>query len=232
VPVPNAGASVCLVLDVQTDAVGTATCNGDVDLDLPLRMNVFVNGDVFTAPDVPGVQPCPICVQQCVGGVSDQFPCTDDSDCVAGFCGASTNCMGGPNDGLACTPGSTDLGDSYRTSHDCPSDPLMEITPTGGIVLDLALTTGQVTANAVDLPFPGISRSFCGAAQATSGAFTEFEATQVSLTGTPAPPSLGGDSRLVTSFCVPATDSVIVNAAGDLPGPGAVMLLGEVSVSP
>jgi hypothetical protein len=31
---------------------------------------------------------------------------------------------------------------------------------------------------------------------------------------------------------VPATDSFIVNAAGDLPGPGAVMLLGEVSVSP
>jgi hypothetical protein len=237
VPVPNTitpAVSACAILDVQTDATGTATCNGDVDLDLPLRMNVFLNGDLFQSgspPDIPGPQGCPLCVRQCVGGVSDQFPCTDDTDCVAGFCAPATTCMGGPNDGLSCTPGSVDLGDSYRTSHDCPSSPVQDITPTGGILLDLALTTGQITTNAVDLvPFP--SRVFCGASQANPGAFAEAEVTQISLTGRPAPPSLAGDSRLVTSFCVPATDSAIINAAADLPGPGAMMLLGEVTVAP
>jgi hypothetical protein len=284
VPIPNPPSpptSTCAVLDVQTDAAGTATCNGDVDLDLPLRTNVFLNGDLFQVgnpPDIPGVQPCPLCVRQCTGGSNDQFPCAGDGDCVGGVCAASTNCMGGPNDGLSCTPGSADLGDSYRTSHDCPSDPVFDITGTGGgIPMDLSLTTGQVTENAADLNVDaGGRRVFCGfcrdsdgtgcfegtvgcpapipagagyvtcgsdadcadadtyesCAQRNPGAFDRAAATQMTLTGRPAPPSLGGDSRLVTSFCIPPTDDVTVNGAADFPGPGAVMLLGEVQLSP
>jgi hypothetical protein len=229
VPIPNTttpAVSVCAILDVLADADGTATCNGDVDLALPLTMNVFLNGDLFHSgnpPDIPGPQGCPLCVRQCVGGVSDLFPCTDDTDCVAGFCSTATSCMGGPNDGLSCTPGSADLGDSYRTSHDCPSSPMQDITPTGGIFLDFTLTTGQRTMNGYD--------AFCGG-QANPGAFGESEATQISLTGRPAPPSLAGDSRLVAAFCVSETDSAIINAAADLSGPAALMLLGEVTVAP
>jgi hypothetical protein len=272
---------------VETDASGIATCNGDVDLSLPVRMDIFLNGDLFsmtTPPNLPGPQPCPICVRQCIGGSSDQFPCEDDFDCIGGVCGASTNCMGGPNDGLSCTPESIDLGESYRTSHDCPSQPFNSLTVTiGGVPLDLALTTGQVTRNAANLnPFFGGSRVFCGfcrdwdgfgsgcfegdtdtftcpaavpaansvAVPCTSdadcsdgdeyescqqrdpGAFSRAAATHISLTGRPAPPSLGGDSRLVTSFCVPPTFEAAVDAAVDWPGPGAIMLQGEVQLSP
>jgi hypothetical protein len=290
IPVPNAmtpPTSACAVLDVETDASGTATCNGDVDLSLPVRMDIFLNGDLFTMttpPDIPGPQPCPICVKQCVGGSNDQFPCDGDSDCVGGVCGASTACMGGPNDGIACTPESIDLADSYRTSHDCPSDAMTSLTfASGGVPLDLALTTGQVTTNAADLnPFTGGNRVFCGfcrdsdgastlcfegdtdtfacpaampaangtpvsctsdadcsdgdeyesCAQRNPGAFSKAASTHISLTGRPAPPSLGGDSRLVTSFCVPPTFDHLVELAADFPGPGAIMLQGEVSVSP
>jgi hypothetical protein len=284
VPIPNTdspGISVCAVLDVQTDTAGTATCNGDIDLDLPLRMNVFLNGDLlagFPNPDVPGPQGCPICVRQCVGGTNADFPCDGNAECDSGNCTTQTSCMGGPNDGLSCTPGSLDLGDSYRTSHDCPSDPGNDITMLiGGVPLDLALTTGQVTTNGVDQPTQ--DRVFCGfcrdvfgngslcfegegggcpaaipagagfvtctsdgdcsdadeyesCVQRNPGAFSEAQATQISLTGKLAPPSLGGDSRLVTTLCIPPADSASVNAVADWPGPGALMLLGEVSLSP
>jgi hypothetical protein len=273
--------SACAVLDVQTDASGTATCNGDVDLSLPVRMDIFLNGDLFnmtSPPNIPGPQPCPICVKQCVGGSNDQFPCDGDPDCVGGVCGVSTACMGGPNDGIACTPESIDLGDSYRTSHDCPSDSSYNLTATiGGELLDLALTTSSTVTNGRDLNAgAGGNRVFCGfcrdlitegsgcfegntdlscpvsgdlhgvpcdsdtdctppyesCAQRTPGAFSRTLATHISLTGKPAPPSLGGDSRLVSSFCVPPTFNPVVDAAADWPGPGAVMLQGEVSVSP
>jgi hypothetical protein len=284
IPVPNVNTpptSACAVLDVETDASGTATCNGDVDLSLPVRMDIFLNGDLFTMstpPNIPGPQPCPLCVKQCVGGSNDQFPCDDDFDCIGGVCGASTVCMGGPNDGIACTPESIALGTSYRTSHDCPSEPSVSLTTTiGGVPLDLALTTAQVTRNAADLNiFAGGQRVFCGycrdsdvegtlcfegdtnaacpaagdlnavrcssdadcsapyesCAQRTPGAFSRAAATHISLTGKPAPPSLGGDSRLVSSFCVPPMFSPVVDAAADWPGPGAVMLQGEVTLSP
>ncbi len=287
VPFPNAmtpPTSACTIFDVETDASGTATCNGDVDLSLPVRMDIFLNGDMFnmvTPPNIPGPQPCPLCVKQCVGGSNDQFPCDADSDCIGGVCGASTVCMGGPNDGLSCTPESIDLGDSYRTSHDCPSEPTASLTAgIGGVPLNLALTTGQVTTNAADLS-PFASRVFCGfcrdstgggslcfegdtdgacpiaipaanltpvpcdsdadcadgdtyesCAQRNPGAFSRAAATHLSLTGRPAPPSLPGDSRLVSSFCVPPTFNGIVDAFTDWPGPGAVMLQGDVSLSP
>ncbi len=289
VPFPNAmtlPTSACAIFDVETDASGTATCNGDVDLSLPVRMDIFLNGDMFnmtSPPDIPGPQPCPMCVKQCVGGSSDQFPCDADSDCIGGVCGASTVCMGGPNDGMACAPESIDLGDSYRTSHDCPSEPTNSLTvDVGGVPLDLALSTGQVTTNAADLNLgAGGNRVFCGfcrdsngagtlcfegdtdgacptaipaanliavpcnsdadcsdadeyesCAQRNPGAFSRFAATHISLTGKPAPPSLGGDSRLVSSFCVPPTFNTIVDGVTDWPGPGAVMLQGDVSLSP
>jgi hypothetical protein len=243
-------------------------------------MDIFLNGDLFSAaqpPNIPGVQSCPICSRQCVGGANADFPCDDNADCLSGNCGVPTLCMGGPNDGIACTPESIALGTSYRTSHDCPSDPLNSLTAgIGGVPLDLALTTGQVTRNAANLnPFPGGSRVFCGfcrdsdveaslcfegatdvacpaggldavpcssdadcsapyesCAQRDPGAFSRVAATHISLTGRPAPPSLGGDSRLVTAFCVPPTFDAVVDAAVDWPGPGAVMLQGEVQLSP
>jgi hypothetical protein len=244
--------------------------------------------------DVPGIQTCPLCMAQCVGGANIAQPCQDDTDCPGGTCDGTPNCIGGINDGDLCTPGSVDLGDSFRTSHDCRLNPAWVLTANiGGLLLDLAFTTDeQVTVNAVDQPES--QRTFCGfcrdvlvegtdcfdgdndlfgsrgcpdsvaqptclpasastagcgnavpcsddsdctapyesCAQRSPGAFSDGAATQISLTGAPAPPSLAGDARLVTSFCIPPTFDPTIDSASDLPGPGVLMLLGETALGP
>src|SRR5205809_600776 len=63
-PLPNAGSpatSVCVINSVTTDATGTAHCSsGASHISLPLNSEIFLTGDI--APDVPGLQPCPVCL--------------------------------------------------------------------------------------------------------------------------------------------------------------------------
>lgn len=157
--------SVCTIQTLTQDATGTATCGGAVDLDLSFDVEIFLTGDLlqsFTPPDVPGIQPCPLCVRQCGGGNADRFPCADDSECPGGSCGASTACLGGLNDGIACAAGTADLGEAFPTSHECPPDPQVSIGSLSS-PLDVTLTTRQVTETAHDLNSgTGGSRVFCG----------------------------------------------------------------------
>jgi len=69
--------------------------------------------------------------------------------------------------------------------------------------------------------------------QRNPGAFSEAAATRISVSGD----SSGclGDlephaGTLVSIFCVPPTFDATVDAAGDLPGPGAVLLYGEAQL--
>src|SRR6266576_1143189 len=63
-PIPNAGSpatSVCVINSVTTDATGTADCSsGASHISLPLNSEIFLTGDI--APDVAGLQPCPVCL--------------------------------------------------------------------------------------------------------------------------------------------------------------------------
>ena len=108
-PIPNPMVpftSVCAVNVVGEDVAGTLDCDtGALDADVPLRSVLYVNGDLFrasTPPDIPGVQPCPLCSKVCVGGGNAGFPCVDDSDCNSNNCTESEQCLGGLNDGLPC----------------------------------------------------------------------------------------------------------------------------------
>jgi hypothetical protein len=278
-PIPNntsAATSVCAVNVVAEDASGTLACDGgDLDADLLLRSVIYLNGDLFkasTPPDIPGVQPCPLCQ----GG---------DPDILL-----SGTCLGGPNNGGACTPETSDstaLGDpenAYPTSQDCPSDPLNNITANiGGLPVQLALTTGSKTVNAVDLSTGAGkgTRVFCGycrdvdvegtlcfqgdtnpscpggagsgiavpcnsdtdcsapfetCAQRNPGAFSEAAATQINVTGSTDGQCLGDGAphaqTQVSIFCVPPTFDPTVDSAGDMPGPGAVLLVGDAELSP
>jgi hypothetical protein len=172
-PIPNAmtpPTSVCTLNAVDLDASGTAQCTGASTVSTPLRSNVFLTGDLFSMtlpPNIPGVQPCPLCDRFC--SVSEQLRCTGDSDCPGTeTCDAAPRCLGGPNDGIACTPAtssSTALGDSqnaYPTSHDCPPEPSTTITDAiGGLPISFALTSGTVESNAEDLSAEGL-RVFAG----------------------------------------------------------------------
>jgi hypothetical protein len=293
-PIPNAMSaptSVCVVNDVDIDASGTAQCDGgDTLVTAPLRSNVHLTGDMFsmtTPPDIPGVQPCPLCDRFCVGGTNADFPCNANGDCNSNVCNTQTTCLGGPNDGLDCTPATSDsatLGDNqnaYPTSLDCPPEPSLSITDDiGGLPIAFSLTSGTLQRNGVDQPsqsrvFSGFCRDLLGegsgcfegdtggtcpggaqdkigvpcdsdadcsspyesCAQRTPGAFGPGQApTQVNVFGQTDGGCLGdGDPHtadLVSIFDIPPTFNGTVDAAGDLPGPGAAMIRGVGQLQP
>jgi hypothetical protein len=294
-PIPNAmtpPTSVCAVNDVDLDASGTAQCDGGAStVNTPLRSNVYLSGDLFTMitpPNIPGVQPCPLCDRLCVGGTNADFPCNVNGDCNSGNCNVQTTCLGGPNDGLNCTPATSDsatLGDNqnaYPTSHDCPPEPTLSITDSiGGLPIAFSLTSGTLQRNAEDLGlgaggnrvfsgfcrdsfiegsgcFEGDTNVSCPAAgdlngvpcnsdadcsapyescsQRTAGGFSRAAATQINLTGQTDGGCLGDGAThtadLVSIFDIPPTFDAVVDAAGDLPGPGAAMIRGDAQLEP
>jgi len=186
-----------------------------------------------------GIQPCPICV-----GPSD----------------GPTACHGGPNDGLACTPGTSTPGAAYPTSHDCPPPPAQSIgaivVPLAQTTEETTLSArrsgtqrfvfcGYCRDADESLAFaePAVactsddecSQPFEACEQNAQGAFAAGggRASTISLRGSP-----GGDLRdgqphaatLVSAFCVPPTFDPLIDAAANLPGPGAVSLPGSSQI--
>jgi hypothetical protein len=296
-PIPNTetpATSVCTVNVVDINSSGTVECDGgDTDMTTPLRSVVYLNGDLFkgsTPPDIPGVQPCPLCDRLCVGGTKAEFPCDADGDCPGSTCDTQTRCLGGPDDGAACTPETSDsaaLGDpenSFPTSHDCGNDPEQNMTRNfGGLPFNFHLISGTQILDAVDRP--NMARVFCGycrdvegagsgcfegdtapgcpspgggeskngvanpcnsdtdcadgdeyesCVQRNPGAFSEAASTRISVTGSTDGGCLADGqphaADLVSIFCMPPTFNATVDAATDLPGPGANMLQGEVQL--
>lgn len=287
VPIPSAGtgsASLCAVPRLSEDTGGAGTCEGVTFLDFSVEMDVYLVGDLLSStspPDVPGVQPCPLCVRQCGGGTNDRVPCIDDSDCTGGgTCGAATQCLGGGDDGDLCVPGTTALGSAFPTSPDCL------VPPYGGLIgapvaFDLTLSTADVTVNGSDSTrlsttapvrvLCGYCRDLFGAGslrfegdpaeggsgtavpcsvdadcddgdayescdQRDPGAFSEAAATQFTVVGA-APGACLADglpaaSTLASAFCVPPTFDATVDAAFNLPGPGALTLQGDMTLVP
>jgi hypothetical protein len=153
---------VCIVNNVSADATGSANCaTGEASLNLPLSSDLYLMGDLLDGsatdrPDVAGIQPCPICV---------------------GTPGSET-CQGGPNHGMACAPATSDTGDAYPTSHDCPPplyplgpppppadpnvcDPGLGCLLIGSLPIAFSLSTGQPTLEARNLG-PNATNVFCG----------------------------------------------------------------------
>ena len=125
-PIPNtapqgAPVSTCVINVVAQNAVGTMSCtDGSSSLSLPLTSEVYLFGDLLRGgapdqPDIPGIQPCPICNRVCTGGTGDCYtspfgpgcPCAGDTDCSSGTCAAEPTCLGGPNHGMMCMPATT-----------------------------------------------------------------------------------------------------------------------------
>ena len=248
-PIPNASStptSTCVVNVVASNLTGTADCaSGTEDINLPLSAQIFLTGD--SLPLEPGIQPCPLCT-----GGSTGVP-------------NSGVCQGGGNNGMACTPQSSDLGDPFPTSHDCP--PALNAS-IGALPIGFALTTGTTSYTAVPSGTQG--RVFCGycrdadgtlafqnpavkcfengmvtaacadptfesCEQQTQGAFgpNGGAVKTITATGTPAGDlndSAGHPSTLVSVFCIPPTFNATLDAAANLPGPGAVALPGNTDL--
>ena len=126
-------------------------------------------------------------------------------------------CNAGSRAGLPCSTNST-----LKTTHDCPPPGYLFLAP-------LDVTLGPLTSSVVNENDPtGI---FCPPNQATAGAFGVTEATVIIENGTPAAGGLDGtfkDATLASVFCIPATNSLLIDQSANLPGPGAIGLGGQV----
>ena len=73
-------------------------------------------------------------------------------------------------------------------------------------------------------------------AQRTAGGFSRAASTQINLFGQTDGGCLGDGAThtadLVSVFDIPPTFDAVVDAAGDLPGPGAAMIRGEAQLEP
>src|SRR5262249_22772021 len=145
--IPNSTAditSTCVINRVAQDAAGLADCStGDTQLSLPLISDIYLTGDLLNGtggnPDVPGIQPCPLCT---------------------GAPGSET-CQGRPNDGLRRAGGRGAGGAASPPSRDCP--------PPGGkfrglLPIPFAPSRGPQTKTAQPFPDtpPGPNFAFCG----------------------------------------------------------------------
>ncbi len=137
-PVPNTNAtalSSCVINSLAADLTVTADCaSGAAALNVPIKGEIFITGDLLTDAAHPGIQPCPLC--------------------EAGIC------HGGPNDGMGCTPGDSAQNTAYPTSHDCPPPPDRDaMVMLSGPAL---LTTGTMSKTAVNNTASGQVNVFCG----------------------------------------------------------------------
>ena len=237
-PLPNSNSpatSTCLVNRVSTSASGSGNCDGTTSLDLPLLSDLYLTGPS------DGVIPCPRC---------------------AATPGPGMTCQAGPNAGQACTPGSSGaaLGAAYPTSHDCPPAPGAFIGSLPIPLALTTGTQSKTSADLSAMPF--VFCGFCGqqftptfenpphactadsqcttapfmrCRQRTSGAFGQGPARTITETGTPAACLTDGlphSSILASTFCTPPSYNSTVDAAGDLPGPGAITLTGQAQALP
>jgi hypothetical protein len=252
--------SWCIIPELAADASGSGNCvDGRIALDLPLRWDVYLTGDV--APFLAGVQPCPVC--------------------IAGPCGSGRCCQGGPNDGMDCTPDGFGGGTAFPTSHDCLPPPSALLS----LAVDMPLTTdGMATFG---LPSATQASVFCGycrnadgfgqfglcsdgttpcgldadcgggtcgdlvpcssdadcsqpreaCEQYGPGAFYDAATTAIGAAGAAAGRLTDGNAHpatLASVFCVPpSTKSVAFNAFfSGVPGPGAVSIPADVELQP
>jgi len=141
--------------------------------------------------------------------------------CLSGSCNPAwqTNAaQPSPDSGNMCTAVGT-----LMTSLDCrPALGGFQ----AGLAIDLnPLTTGTTSmANAGGLFCPG---------QNNAGAFGQAAAQRIAETGSPAgdlSDNLPHTAHLGSVFCIPATGNGAIDGVGDLPGPGAISLTGNVQL--
>jgi hypothetical protein len=218
-PIANAGTSTCVLNTFSAPASGTLDATtGTFTGSFPLTSTVFLTANA-TAP-------CP----RCVGGVPLE---PDSGTCEAGWTSAV-----GPSDnaGDPCTP-----TDAAGNTYDC-APPAASMLP--AFPVDLTpITTGTATRTAA-------GGAFCPG-QTTGGAFG------CAGTGAPNPVCPGGnappvpdtieevgspagtvgsgtsDVTLASVFCIPSVSGglgFLINAAANLPGPGATSLPGTFEI--
>jgi len=213
-PIPNAAIptiSTCVLNTFASAGSGTFDVSTGV-----ASLNVNLSSDIYLTGNLS--QPCP----RCSGTGSPSNPGTG-------------TCDRGPRAGQACTTTS-----STGVTRDCPTggtDGSHPCTPGGGQCIDGShvgvinvnlspLTTGTATStNAGGLFCPSQTHAGCFGSAACRTITENGAAAGAVSVGTPA------GATLASTFCIAATGNGLVDASADLPGPGAVSLVGTFTAN-
>jgi hypothetical protein len=137
--------------------------------------------------------------------------------CIGGLC------SGGQRSGLACTAGSP----TSLTSIDCPPLSSQWVAP-----LAISFTLSSNTSN-----LASSTGLFCPGQQTGPthvGAFGVGLARDIVLNGIPSPAGLNGSPHQATlggPFCIPGVN-LALNGTSDLPGPGGLSLVTDITLLP
>jgi hypothetical protein len=253
--VPNPGStptSVCVLNLVATAASGTVDCStGAQTLDLPLSSVLYLTGDTATDPSdtIAGIQPCPLCTGgTCIGGPNNGMACVAGTSTLGGNPAypTSNHCPPDPmfdigtlpinfalSSGTVSWTGTTatnDTGSTVSVQSRVFSGYCRDADGTGAFEQPFHQCWENGTA--VGAACAGVEES---CEQRNNGAFGPAGGNNKTITAIGSAASIIGGpaaANLVSVFSIPPTFNATVDAAGDLPGPGAVALPGTARTCP
>jgi len=225
-PIANSGLSTCVLNVVKPGVTGTADKTaGTANITLPLKSWVFLTGleDDYN-PDTGGF-PCPRCQSgTCSAGSRKGEPCTTTSALlVTHDCPPAPHLFLAPLD-VTLGPLSTDVVDTHASDlGTCGNTGC-----TGGNATCCSNNGAAFCASDIDC-----KNIFCQGppVQPQGGAFGQATANHIIENGSPAAGGLdstGRDATLASVFCIPPTNSGLIDGSANLPGPGAIGLGGQV----
>jgi hypothetical protein len=238
-PIPNPNSiptSTCVVNSITSDATGTANCGtGASTIALPLNSQIYLTGDLL--PGVTGIQPCPLCTNgTCQGGPNDGLACTPGSTALNESYPTSHDCPPPAAQDIGGLPIAFNLTTGTVSRTAVATGTLARVfcgfcrdqTGPGTGTFEEPFRACATDTDCTDVNFPDCE-------QRDNGAFSLGAARTVTVTGTPAGDVTDGlphDSTVVSLFCIPPTFNATVDNAGNLPGPGAVALVGQAQLHP
>jgi hypothetical protein len=252
--IPNAGStptSVCVLNTLSGAASGTLDCaTGATNLSVPLSSIVFLTGDGGGDPggSIGGIQPCPLCsASTCTSGPNNGMFCTAGTSALNPSYPTSHDCPPDPMSSIGTLPIAFAL--SSGTVQWRGTVATNDVANTGSV------QTRVFAGFCRDVVLPGATGAFEGSTPATAHQCWEngmavgapcagtFESCEQRDNGAFGPNGganrtivvignatgiIGGPAAatLVSIFAIPPTFDATIDAAANLPGPGAVALPG------
>jgi hypothetical protein len=225
-PISNSGLSTCVLNVVKDGVTGTADkAAGTANITLPLKSWVYLTGleDDYN-PDNGGF-PCPRCQSGiCSAGSNKGGPCSTTSALlVTHDCPPAAHLFLAPLD-VTLGPLSTDVVDTQASDlGTCGNTGCTGGNPTCCSNNGAAFCASDIDCKNIFCQGPPV--------QPQGGAFGQATANHIVENGSPAAGGLditGKDATLASVFCIPPTNSGLIDGSANLPGPGAIGLGGQV----
>jgi len=245
VPNPTSIAtSTCTLNRVATGTSGTLNCfTGETSASLPLNSEVFLTGDLINDPagTIPGIQTCPLCSSStCIGGPNNGMSCTPGTSALpGGSYPTSHDCPPTPSAAISTLPIGFALSSGTVTwSASTPTNPgSTQARVFSGFCRDNPGSGGFAQPAQPcwenGMAIGACAGTFDSCEQREEGAFgpngSNFQTIVAIGNGANI---LGGPAAgtLVSIFTIPPTYNPTVDAAGSLPGPGAVAIPGTADL--